>query len=102
MLKILLSVWNIMTAVLVWGTFAAALTAFAWAVKKIAAKKASVRHWAAAAALLSFAVLFLVFRVRSPEMFRMAGGVAMLAVATISTQVQKYKDRREGRRWWTQ
>lgn len=93
----LLEIWNMIQVFMLWGSIAAAAGALLYGIHSIIKKNISAKLFLIMA-VSSFYLGLLVYM--GFEYFSSSFGVLLIIVFVISVQLQKYEDRRAGRRWW--
>lgn len=100
MIKILLDIFDILQILLIWGSFALAISVFLKTAYHLKKGKLSTKDWVAFIVSLIYDVAFVFCMIFYGLVFNTIATVLFWMIFVVSTQIAKYKDRVAGKRWW--
>jgi len=93
--------WNIIQNIFVWGSLIFAIYFFVRIVGKVLKDKAQIKDWLYLFGLTIYILGFIGLKIFCNELFEEIASVIFICAVIIATQIQKYEDRKSGKRWWT-
>lgn len=97
MIELFFTIWDVIIAISMWGTIIAAVVVFFWKVYLVVNKKAKARDFFLIVVSALYIGIIAYFGI---EDFQFFFTVVFLMFAIIVNQLEKYEERKAGRRWW--